>query len=164
VKLHPTHPKVDYAAYRAALSHFKEFKQTASDFFIFPPAYEKDQAELRAALQSMNDFERNYPESSYKPEAKKVAYEARQQLAAHEMYVAAFYAKRKRWPAAIHRWEGVVATYPNLGPDQEALFKLADAYRTQVFEPAKAKEALKKIVERYPNTPAAQKAQAMLGS
>jgi outer membrane protein assembly factor BamD len=34
VKLHPTHAKVDYAAYRAALSHYRDIP---SDWFMLPP-------------------------------------------------------------------------------------------------------------------------------
>src|SRR5205814_2390586 len=56
VKLHPTHAKVDYAAFRSALSHFKDMP---SDFFLLPPAREKDQAEVRAAAVAMGDFVRS---------------------------------------------------------------------------------------------------------
>src|SRR4051812_31210299 len=38
IKLHPTHPQVDYAAWRAALTHVKEMP---SDFFLLPPSEEK---------------------------------------------------------------------------------------------------------------------------
>lgn len=164
VKLHPTHPRVDYAAFRAALSHLKQFKATASDFFIFPPAFEKDQAELRASLQSMEEFQRNYSTSSLLPEAKKVADDARRQIAAHEMYVADFYAKRSRYPAAAARWQGVVDKFPQLGPDQDALFKLVSLYRSKLKDPVKARAALQKVIERYPNTSASARAQRMLAA
>jgi outer membrane protein assembly factor BamD len=67
IKLHPTHSKVDYAAYRAALSHFEDIP---SDFFLLPRSTEKDQTEVQAALKSLNEFIRQYPDSQYIPEAK----------------------------------------------------------------------------------------------
>ena len=54
VRLHPTHPRVDYAAFRAALTHYKEIP---SDFFLLPPASEKDQVEVRNAASAMTDCE-----------------------------------------------------------------------------------------------------------
>src|SRR5229473_2829753 len=44
VKAHPIHPSVDYAAYRAALSFYKEIP---SEFFLLPPSFEKDQSQVR---------------------------------------------------------------------------------------------------------------------
>jgi len=52
-----------------------------SDFFLLPPSREKDQVEIRATVQAMNDFIKAYPESKYQEEAKKVLADARQRLA-----------------------------------------------------------------------------------
>src|SRR5512138_3801011 len=41
VKLHPAHEQADYAAFRVGLSHWKD---GPSDFVLFPPSFEKDQA------------------------------------------------------------------------------------------------------------------------
>lgn len=164
IKLHPGHPKVDYAAYRAAACRYKTFREQASDFFIFPPAYEKDQTELKAAYQALNDFVEAYSTSKYVAEANTVLTQVKHRLAAHEMYVAAFYAKRDHWTGAIGRWETVVKSFPNLGEDQEAAFKLADAYRAHLHQPSKANDYLRLIMDRYPNSPAAAKAQRLIQS
>src|SRR5260370_11123127 len=58
VKLHPTHPKVDYAPFRAALTPYKDMP---SDFFILPPSKEKDQVQGRAATKAMADFLPSHP-------------------------------------------------------------------------------------------------------
>ena len=158
VKLHPTYPKVDYAAYRAALTHFK---QMPSSFFLLPPSEEKDQTEVVDALHSMNDFVRQYPKSQYVPEAQKVIDATRKQLAKHEMYVADFYRKRDRWQGVANRYENVVRDYAGLGFDEDALFGLHEAY-LKLNQPEKAKAALQELIKRMPGTPAAEKAKRLL--
>lgn len=159
VKLHPTHPSVDYAAYRAALTHVKDIP---SDFFLLPPSYEKDQIDVHETVRAMNDFIRQYPNSKYVPEAKKYADEAKTRLARHEMYVGDFYRKREKWAGAANRYEMVVSHFPGLGFDEDALFGMYEAY-SKLNQPEKANAALKLIIERLPGTSAAAKAQRLLG-
>lgn len=159
VKLHPTYPRVDYAAFRAALTHYKEIP---SDFFLLPPSEEKDQTEVKNAVRAMNDFVRQYPKSELVAEAKEIINQARTRLARHELYVAGFYAKREKWRAVANRLETVATQYPGLGFDEEVLFELHDLYSSRLNEPEKAKKALEEIVTRMPGTPAAEKAKALL--
>jgi hypothetical protein len=100
VKLHPTHPKVDYAAYHAALAHYRDMPV---DWFMIPSSSEKDQTQVRAAYTALNDFVKTYPDSQYRPEAQKQLAEVRKRLAEHEISVADFYEKRNRWAAAVNR-------------------------------------------------------------
>lgn len=160
VKLHPTHPKVDYAAFRAALTHYKEIP---SDFFMLPPSKEKDQAALRLTLTAMNDFVRIYPKSGFAEEARGLVADSRKRLAEHELYVAAFYRKREKWTAVAGRLQNVVQKYPGVGYDEEAYFGLVEAYRKMNDQP-KAQETLKTIVEKLPGTRAAERARSMLGT
>jgi outer membrane protein assembly factor BamD len=158
IKLHPTHPKVDYAAYRAALTHYKEIP---SDFFLLPPSKEKDQVEVRGTLSAMNDFVRQYPNSEYVAEAKKLVDEARKRLADHEVYVAEFYAKREKWPAVINRYKKVLEDFSGLGYDEQAYFGIYDAY-LQLKDTPRAVETLRSIVAKMPGTSAAERAQKLL--
>jgi outer membrane protein assembly factor BamD len=160
VKLHPTHPRVDYAAFQAALTHVKEMP---SGFFLLPPSEEKDQTDVQAALRAMNDFLRQYPKSDYAKEAKVHADDAKRRMAEHELYVAAFYKKRERWKAVAQRLEGMLTRYPGTQYEEEALFSLHEAY-VKLKDPTRAQETLRKVLQRLPNTPAADRAQRMLGS
>jgi outer membrane protein assembly factor BamD len=160
IKLHPSHPKVDYAAYRSALTHFKDMP---SEFFLLPPSEEKDQTEVQAALRAMNNFLRQYPDSQYAKEAKEQAEVAKQKLAEHELYVAAFYRKRERWPAVAQRLEGLLSKYPGTKYDEEAFFSLHEAY-VKLKQPERAQDTLRKLIKQMPGTPAADRAQRMLGS
>ena len=159
VKLHPTHAKVDYAAYRAALSHYRDIP---GDWFMLPPSSEKDQTQVRAAWDALNEFTKTYTQSQYLEDAKKKQADIRDRLIRHEVYVADFYEKRDRWSAAASRLETVVQKYP--GPDDDRyLFRLHDLYSRLKDQP-KARDALQRIITRLPGTPAAERAQKMLGS
>jgi outer membrane protein assembly factor BamD len=160
IKLYPTHPKVDYAAYRSALSHVEEMP---SNFFLLPPSEEKDQTEVLSALRAMNSFLRQYPDSPYAKEAKAHAEEAKRRAAQHELYVASFYRKRERWRAVAQRLEGLLTRYPGTKYEAEALFSLHEAY-VRLNQPERAQQTLKRVLERLPGTPAAERAQRMLGS
>jgi outer membrane protein assembly factor BamD len=160
IKLHPTHPKVDYAAYRVALSHLEDMP---SDFFLLPPSTEKDQTEVQAALGALTDFIRQYPASTYVEEAKVKVEEVRRRLARHELYVASFYARRERWKAVVQRLEGLLERYPGTPYEEEALFDLHDAYQ-QLRDAERARQTLQRVMERLPGTPAAERARRMLGS
>ncbi len=154
VRLHPTHPKVDYAAFRAALTHYKEIP---SDFFLLPPASEKDQVEVRNAASAMTDFLRGYSASEYVKEAKTVLDEVRLRLAEHEIYVADFYARRERWPAVVTRLNVVAKDFSGIGLDERVSFGLYDAY-VKLKDPAKAKDVLQKYADTFPDAPGAKKA------
>jgi outer membrane protein assembly factor BamD len=209
IKLHPTHPKLDYAAYRAAMTHYKDMP---SDFFLLPPSSEKDQAEVRAASIAMADFVRSYPSSEYLPQAQKALDEVRRRMAEHELYVANFYRRRKKWPAVVSRLSVVAKDFDGLGYEEKVYFgiyeaygnmkddaksklerakieveaakkelekqgqneatkmrvsnaeqKLTEAELAQKNVEGKPEETLKQLVAKYPDTPAAKKAQRMLG-
>jgi len=160
VKLHPTHPRVDYAAYRAALTHYKDIP---SEFFLLPPAEEKDQVEVKGALKSMNDFIRSYPQSTHVSDAQKVVDDCKRRLVAHEWYVARFYAKREMWGAVAARLEGLITDYAGAPLQAEVAQMVEDVY-VHLQTPQKAKDTLKRLVERFPGSPAAAAAQKLLGS
>ncbi len=159
VKIHPTHPQIDYAAFRAALSYYKDIP---SDFFLLPPSAEKDQANLRSALTSMKDFVRTYPDSSHQAEAKTVLDDVKKRLAAHEWYVAGFYKKRDKWPAVINRLNIIARDFPGIGLDDKVHFALYDAWM-ELKDEAKAKDALRALVKLNPDSDGARKAARVLG-
>ena len=122
VQLHPTNEDVDYAEYRVGLSHFKD---APDEFFLFPPAYEKDQHSLESAVTDFRDLLQSRPGSKFAADAKARLEEATTRLARHEWYVAEFYYKRKRWAGAAGRLEGLVKNYPDSKYTKDANLYLA---------------------------------------
>ena len=158
-RLHPTHPKVDYAAFKAAETHYKDIP---SDFFLLPPSSEKDQLEVRSALAAMNEFNRMYPKSEYLKDSNKIIADVKRRLAEHEVYVAEFYAKREKWPAVISRYSTVNKFYPGVGYDEQAAFGLYEAY-TALNKPEEAKEALNIYVHHFPQDKGVVRATKIIG-
>lgn len=160
VRLHPTHARVDYAAYRGALTHYKEIP---SDFFLLPPASEKDQIEVRNAMAAMGEFQRQYPGSALKADAQKVLDEVRLRLAEHELYVADFYThpNRQRWRAVVTRLSVVEKNYGGLGLDERVAFGLYDAY-LKLDESDNAKAALQRFIDKNPAAPEVGRAKRLI--
>lgn len=107
VKAHPTHPRVvdGYADFRVGESFFHEIP---TEWFLVPPAYEKDMGPVRDALRELASFVVEFPRSPYLPKAIHLEEDCVRRLAEHEVYVADFYMRRKHGKAAVHRLEGLV--------------------------------------------------------
>lgn len=146
VKLRPHHPKVDYAEYRIALSHYEDIP---ADFFLFPPSHEKDQSAVRGAAANFETFLRKYPNSQYAPEAREKLRETRERLADHEMSIAAFYRHHDRYPSAAARYERMISEFPDSKRIGEAMLALAEI-QIELNSPDKARATLQKLIQDYP--------------
>jgi outer membrane protein assembly factor BamD len=160
VRLHPTHEKVEdgYVAFRICQCYVKEMPD---DFFLVPPAYEKDQTAVHDALRELNDFVDKYPDSTYMKEAIQDRREVLRRLIEHEVYVARFYLDRDAPQAAILRLEGALKRYPDSGREAELLLALGETH-LQMGHAEKAKESFQKIVGSYNNTHQARRAELFL--
>jgi outer membrane protein assembly factor BamD len=110
IKDHPTNKMADYAGFQIALCHYKAIP---SDFFIFPPSYERDQSEIFDAQIALKDFLLSYPQSDWQPRGKELLADVRNRLARHDMYVASYYQSKGHHKAAAWRYQSVVDTYPD---------------------------------------------------
>lgn len=158
VKLHPTHDETDYAEFRSAQSHFKD---APSDFLLFPSAAEKDQRQLRNAVDRLKAFLKTRPDSKHRADAEALLTEAQGRLAAHEWYAAEFYFKRQHWAGAAGRLETLIKEYPGSRYEPEALIKLARAWIGQQ-EAFRAQQALQRFLARFPEDPRRPEAEALL--
>lgn len=160
VKQYPTHAQVDYAAFRAAYTHYKEIPQS---LFFMPNPREKEQTEVKNTLLAMTEFVRLYPESSLVAEAQKRIHDVRFRLADHEWYVAEFYRHRNKFPAVVGRLKTLLDLYPNMGFEPKALWGLYEAYQ-KLNDLEKAKGVLEEIQKKLPGTPDAAQAAKLLAS
>lgn len=158
VKLHPNHEEADYAEFRAALSHFKD---APSDFALFPSAAEKDQRQLRTAVEKLQAFLKARPDSRHRDEAAQVLADAQGRLARHEWYVAEFYFKRRHFAGAAGRLETLLRDYPGSRYEADALLKLAEAWLGQ-DEAFRAQQALQRFLARFADHPRRPEAEALL--
>lgn len=160
IRLHPTHEKVEdgYVAYRIGQCYVREMPD---DFFLLPPANEKDQTAVHDALRELNDFVDKYPDSTYMAEAQKDRREVLRRLIEHEVYVARFYLTRDHPKAAILRLEGALRRYPDSGREAELLLALGETH-LQMGHAKQAKDSFDKIVASYRNTHQARRAELFL--
>jgi outer membrane protein assembly factor BamD len=146
-RLHPTHEKVEdgYAAFRIAECHVKEMPD---DWFILPPAYEKDQSSVRDALRELDSAREKYPNSPYLKQAKEYRHEVLRRLIEHEVYVARFYLDRGHPKSAILRIEGALRRYPDSGQEGELMITLGET-NLELGNPARAKQVFERVVNEF---------------
>jgi outer membrane protein assembly factor BamD len=159
-RLHPTHEKVEdgYAAFKTCECYFREMPD---DFFLVPPAYEKDQTAVRDALRELNDFVDKYPDSKYLEDARKERREVMRRLIEHEVYVARFYLDRNAPQAAVLRLEAALKMYPDSGREPELLLALGETH-LQMGHAQQAKTAFDKILADYGTSNQAKRAELFL--
>jgi outer membrane protein assembly factor BamD len=163
VKFHPNHPDVEYAAFRNALSRWKD---GPSDFFLFPPVHERDLAQVAQAADALAKFVEKYPDTPYTAEAKELLAKARGTLSDRDWYAYEFYKKREKWQGAAWRLERIVKEYPGSWREPEVLYELAGTY-LKMSERFRAQQALQQLVVRHPESrwrPEAEKLLAQLRS
>ncbi len=161
VKSHPSHPKADYAAFRAGLARWED---KPSDLWLLPPAYEKDQGPLRAALEALQRFVVSYPKSEYVPKARELIADTRERLAKHEQFVADFYWKRKAWRGAAGRLLSLADNFGDLQGGKlraDALWRASQAYRN-LNDPADERKVLQRLVQEATGSEQARNALARL--
>jgi outer membrane protein assembly factor BamD len=160
LRLHPTHERVEdgYVAYKICECYVREMPD---DFFLLPPAYEKDQTAVRDALRELADFIDKYPDSKYMAEARKSRREVLRRLIEHEVYVARFYLDRDHPLSAILRLETALKMYPDSGREPELLLALGETH-LQMGNPLRAKQAFQKVSGDYAQSHEAKRAELFL--
>ncbi len=140
-ELHPTHPKAGYVQYRIGLSYYNQIPSNSS----------RDLTAAYKAIEAFNLLFEKYPSSEFIGKAKEYVIECRKKLAEHEAYVADFYFQRKHYLSSSYRYSALLQDFPNLGYDEEALFRLGKSYfNVRMF--GNAKDALRRLLSQYPES------------
>jgi outer membrane protein assembly factor BamD len=127
IRLHPTHPSVDYAYYLKGLVNFNEdlglLGHVANQDLT-----ERDPKAARESFEAFKELVTRFPDSKYAPDATARMKYLVNALAAHEVHVARYYMKRGAFIAAANRAQFAVKTYPDAPANEEALFIMVKAY------------------------------------
>jgi len=154
----PSHAEVPYARFRIAEAYCQ---QIPGDWLLVPPAYERDQMPAQNALQQLRRFIVDYPEDPHLPQAKKLARDALELLAEHELYAARFYLERNKPLAAQSRLRTLLSSYPESSVEPEAMLLLGDIY-LELEDVKKARKTFRELIERFPASEHAEEAHARL--
>jgi len=160
LKLHPNHPDSPYAMFRIGEAYSE---QAPSDWFILPPAAEKDQADTRLAITAYRELIARYPDDEMTKQARERLALQRRKLADHELYVASFYFKRDYFQAAAARAEGLLHDYAGVGTDVPALLIAARSYAALGHFDL-VRTTLERLIREFPGDDEAKKARIEIES
>ena len=138
--LHPQHEKVPFTILRSALCHYNQVQSV-----------ERDQTSTREALLDLEQLIRSHPFAAEASEGEILLRELRGRLSRNEMRIGDFYLNREEYQSAAERYRGLLNTYPGLGQDAEALFKLGVCYE-HMKRQDEATRLFHVIVENFPDT------------
>ena len=121
---------IAYAEYLTAICLFEQINFVALS-----------QEPTTLALRQFEKVIQNYPKSEYASDAKFKIDLIRDQLAAKEMYIGRYYAKRNKWIPALQKFNNVLKNYENTIYIEEALHRLVEINYTIGNIPAARKYA-----------------------
>lgn len=160
IKFHPTHDMVvnGYCAFRIGESYYR---MLPDDFWLLPPAHEKDQSATMDAHRELSTFLEKYPKSPYVEKARKRLTVIDRRLAEHEMYVARFYWERDQPMGTVLRLRRLLEKHQGAGYDAEAMLLLGRAY-VEVKMPDRARETWQRLIQEHPKSSEAEDAREEL--
>jgi len=115
--LHPQNERVPYTILRSALCHYEQIS-----------SINRDQTSTKEAMHYLEILLRNYPYSTETTQGESMLHELRTRLAKNILQTGDFYLTRDEYQSAAERYRSVLNSYPGLGYDAEALFKLGVCY------------------------------------
>ena len=127
IRLHPTHPSVDYAYYLKGLVNFNEDLGVLG-YVANQDLTERDPKAARESFEAFKELVTRFPDSKYAPDATARMKYLVNALAAHEVHVARYYMKRGAFIAAANRAQFAVKTYADAPANEDALFIMVKAY------------------------------------
>ncbi|MGD8592789.1 MAG: outer membrane protein assembly factor BamD [Gammaproteobacteria bacterium] len=149
IKLHPTHPNVDYAYYLRGLAAFHKKDAPLDSIAPQDPAL-RDPSSARESFNYFAELVKRFPNSRYTADAIKRMKFQRNTLAEHEIYVANYYLKRGAYVAVVNRAKYVVENYPQTPSVARALELLSLAYARLDMHDLAA-DAKRVLLKNYPD-------------
>ncbi len=117
-KMHPRNEAIPYVIYQVGLCWFNQLG-----------TIDRDHTPAKKSLVQFNRLIGQYPGSEYALKAAKNIKKCIDNMSGHELYVANFYMKTKKYKAALSRYEYLVANYPDSKESKEALNKIPECRR-----------------------------------
>ncbi len=150
LKQYPLDKNVPSALYHLGLSYQRE---------ILSP--DRDQTFTKNAIATFQTLLNRYPEFPEAQGVRQMIRENRERLAAHELYIGAFYLRTGHPGAAAVRLENLLSRHEDFPQRPEAYFQLGKAYLKSENRP-RATEVFKTLIDRYPETEFAEDAREIL--
>lgn len=127
IKLHPTHPNVDYAYYLKGLANFNEDLGILGNL-AGTDLSDRDPKAGRESFEAFKELVTRFPQSRYAADAAARMKYLVNALAAHEVGVAQYYMERGAYVAAANRAQYSLVHYSRAPANEEALTIMVQAY------------------------------------
>jgi outer membrane protein assembly factor BamD len=111
----------------------------------------RDQTSTKQAMAGIKGFDVRFPDSEYKDKVAVLQRKGYDRLAAKELVIARFYARRDAWTAARRRAEGLAKIYPESKHAPEALYLAGKAWHEWGVD-EKAQETREALAVRAPGS------------
>jgi outer membrane protein assembly factor BamD len=144
---YPNDAEVAYARFRIARAQFDQTEESP----LMPPLEERDLAAAHDAYETIQSFVSDYPRDPHRAELEYMQAMVGGLLARHELYVARYYLRQDRFPAAAARVEYALKHYQGSGLEPEALVLLGEI-RLKLHQPDRARALFRKVLARYPDS------------
>lgn len=151
IRLHPNHPKLDYAYYMRGLSAYS-MDEGFLDRFVPTDNTKRDPGAARDAFNTFALLISRFPESDFAPDARARMVYLRNLLARFEINSANFYFERGAYMAAANRGKIVLENFPQTPAVPDALAVMVQAYRL-LNMPDLANKNLALLKKHYPDHP-----------
>jgi outer membrane protein assembly factor BamD len=149
IRLHPTHPHVDYAYYMRGVANYYQNLGFLERIFRVDLA-KRDLTQIQRSYQDFSVLESSFPNSRYVPAAHQYRLYLRNILADHELHVAEYYYDRKAYMAAANRASGLVAHFQGAPMAVDGLVLMIKAYH-KLGLTGLEQDALTVLHYNYPN-------------
>ena len=150
IRIHPTHPHVDYAYYMRGISNYYQNMGILERMFLVDLAT-RDLSQIQKSYNDFNDVVARFPDSRYAPSAHQYMVYLRNVLADHQLHVAEYYYNRKAYVASANRASNLVARYQGAPSVPNGLVIMAKSYR-QLGLTKMEQDTMSVIQYNYPNT------------
>ena len=148
IRLHPQHPKVDYAYYLKGLAAYDRSRNMMDRLFKTDAA-KRDASAAQESYLLFGEMLSKFPDSDYAADARQRMVHLRNLLARSELYVANYYMQRGAFVAAANRARYVVENFSRAQDVPDALALLVEANYRLGLEDA-ANDALRVLAHNYP--------------
>lgn len=152
LEMYPDHRHASYAQYQIAMVYFNQIESP-----------ERGYGGAARALIEFERLKKDFPRNPYRDLVDLRIEKCRSTIADYEYMVGEFYLKKGNYSAAAERFEGLLKKYPDFKKQEKVLFSLATALKKS-GQAEKSAEALRTLVEKYPNSPLAIEAKKGLAS
>jgi len=154
IRLHPKHPKVDYAYYLRGLAAFHK-NDSPLDSIAYQDPSSRDPTSSRESFTFFAQLVKLFPKSKYVPDAIKRMKYQRNTLSRHELRVANYYMQRGAYVAVVNRTKYIISNYPRTPTIPSAIVLLKNAYKElEMYD--LAEDSARLLARNYPDYEATQ--------